>query len=222
MKERNEFRNLVREIVNSYEIKAKSVTSLIRQTVKKINNFRQEEVQIAEHLKETLAKKRSLRRKDFDTMIADIRDQQAKKEKEITHMVENFCEEEEETVAQLRKILSGENLCTLDDFQIIKKRMLRRPNGKERRLTLMLKNFHRDQEELTAAFRKLLEKGSQVKIKDFKAMIKAFHIEHQDEVSGVDEMLEEFERVKDEISTKWQKVLVTVNKGEYRAPLAEP
>jgi len=222
MKERNEFRNLVEEIVNSYEIKAKSVTSLIRQTVKKINNFRQEEVQIAEKLKETLAKKRSLRRKDFDTMIADIRDQQAKKEKEITHMVENFCEEEEETVAQLRGILSGESLCTLDDFQILKKRMLRRPNGKERRLTLMLKNFHRDQEELTAAFRKLLEKGSQVKIKDFKAMIKAFHIEHQDEVSEVDEMLEEFERVKDEISNKWQKVLVTVNKGEYRAPLAEP
>jgi len=40
------------------------------------------------------------------------------------------------------------------------------------------------------------------------------------EISGVDEMLEEFERVKDETSSQWQKVLVTVNKGEYRAPLA--
>ena len=217
-----ELRHIVEEVVSSYEIKVKTVTSLIKQVVNKIKKFHIEQNQLADRLKDILAKNRSLRRKDFDTIIADIQMQQAQREKEITQMVENLCNEEEETVAKLRGILSGKSPCTLENFNILKNKMLDRPKERERTFSRMLKNFHRDQEELAAALRKLLEKGTSVRIKDFKAMVKAFHIEHQEEVSGVDEILEEFERVKDEISSQWQKVIATGSKGDYRAPVAEP
>jgi len=218
MDERKEFYNIIEEIINSYELKVRPVTSLIRQVVQKIKIFHREQVQMAERLKDILAKNRSLRRKDFETMIADIRIQHDKREIEITHMIENFCKEEEKTVASLREILSGKNPCTLEDFKLLKKKMLDRPKERERRLSRMLKNFHRDQEELAAVLRKLLEKGPAVRVKDFKAMIRAFHIEHQDEISGIDEILEEFERVKDEIGSQWQKVIATVSKGGVTAP----
>lgn len=221
MKEGREFRNLIEEIINSYETKVITVTSLIEQVVQKIKHFHREQIRIANQLKDILAKNQSLRRKDFDTMIADIQIQQVLREKEVTHMVKNFCNEEEEMVAKLREVISGKNPCTLEDFNILKKRMLDRPKERERKLSRMLKNFHQEQEELAAALRKLLEKGSRVKIKDFKAMIKAFRLEHQDEVNGLDEILEEFERVKDKIGNQWQKVMDTMGKGEYRTPLAE-
>jgi ferritin len=100
--------------------------------------------------------------------------------------------------------------------------MLEHPKERERKLSRMLKNFHRDQKQLAAALRRLIEKGPAVRIKDFKAMIKAFHIEHHEEISGVDEILEEFERVKDEIGSQWRKVIAIESKGEYRAPLVKP
>jgi hypothetical protein len=39
------------------------------------------------------------------------------------------------------------------------------------------------------------------------------------ESSGVDEILEEFEKVKDEICQQWQKVIATVNKRGSAVPL---
>lgn len=222
MKEGQEFRNVIEEIINSYEAKVKTVTSLIKQVVQKVKIFHKEQIKMADRLKDILAKNQSLRRKDFDNMIADIQTQQAKREKEITHIVDNSCKEEEEMVARLKEILSGKSPCTLEDFKLLKKKMLDRPKERERKLSRMLKSFHREQEELAAVLRKLLEKGPAVRIKDFKAMIKAFHIEHHEQISGVDEILEEFERVKDEIGSQWHKVIATAGKGEYRAPLVKP
>jgi len=222
MKEGHDFRNIVEEIINSYEIKVKTVTSLIKQVVQKVKYFHREQIQMADRLKDLLAKNQSLRRKDFNSIIADIQIQQAQRESEIGHMVENFCKEEEEIVSKLKEIVSGNSLSTLEDFNNLKKRMLSQSKERERKLSRMLKNFHREQEELAAGLRKLLEKGPGVRIKDFKTMIRAFHIEHQEEISGVDEVLEEFERVKDEIDAQWQNVMATAGKGEYRAPFVKP
>jgi len=222
MQESSEFHNLIEEIVNSYEVKVKAVLYLIKQVVQKVKIFHKEQIKMSDKLKDILARNQSLRRKDFDTMIANIRIQQAQREKEITQMVENFYEEEKEMVARMREMLSGKTPCTLKEFEFLRKKMLEHPKERERQLSRMLKNFHRDQEQLAWALRKLIEKGPAVRIKDFKAMIKAFHIEHHDQISGVDEILEEFERVKDEIGSQWSNLIVIVSKrGEYRAPFAE-
>lgn len=214
-----ELQNIIEEMVNSYEIKVRTVTSLIRQVIQKVKRFYREQVRMADKLKGILAKNRSLRRKDFDTMMTGIRIQQAKREKEINQLIEDFCKDEEEAVAKLREILSGKSPCTLEDFNHLKKKMLERPKERERMLSKTLKNFHRDQEKLAAGLRKLLEKGPTVRIKDYKALIKAFHIEQMNESSGVDEILEEFEQVKDEICQQWQKVIATVNKRGSTVPL---
>jgi len=222
MEEGKQLYNVIEEIINSYEQKVNIVASLISKVVGKINNVHQEQMILADRLKDILAKNRNLRRKDFEDMMADIRIHQIQREKKVAHLLEIFCTEEKESVEQLRKILSSKDSSDLNSFNILKKKMLNRPKERERMLSRMLKNFHREQEDLVAVLRKLIEKGPDVRIKDFKAMIKAFQIEHQDEVRGIDEILEEFERVKDEICSKWQRVMATVSKGDYNVPLAEP
>jgi len=59
----------------------------------------------------------------------------------------------------------------------------------------MIKDFHRDQEEINTALRMLLEKGSSVKIKDFKAMLKAFRIERKNGRFKIDEIDDEWNMV---------------------------
>lgn len=206
----NGVRNIVEQIVNSYESKVKTVTSLMKEVHQRVKNYHIEQEQMTNRSRDILAKNECLRKKDFDTMIAGIRSQQEAREKEVSQMVEDFCKEEEETVAKLKEILTVKSASTLEDFKVLKERMLNRPKEREKRVSQMLKDFHRDQEELNTAFRMLLGKGSSVRIKDFKAMVKAFQIERRDENAEVDRVLEEFERVKDEISNQWQKVMVTV------------
>jgi len=122
-------------------------------------------------------------------------------------MVEDFCKEEEETAAKLKDILMVRSCSTLEDFRVLKEKMLNRPKERERRISRILKDFHRDQEEINAVLRMLLEKGPSVRIKDLRAMVKAFHIDRKDENTRIDRILEEFENVKDEISNQWQGVM---------------
>ncbi len=207
MEDTEQLRNIVEKIVGSYESKVKVVTSLMREVNQRIRNFHTEQEQMTDSLKHILAKNECLRKKDFDVMMTGIRSHQTAREKEVSRMVEDFCKEEEETAAQLKNILTTRSSSTLEDFKVLKEKMLNRPKERERRISQMLKDFHRDQEELNTALRMLLEKGPSVRIKDLRAMVKAFHIDRKDENTRIDRILEEFEKVKDEISNQWQGVM---------------
>ena len=206
----NGVHNIVKGIVDSYESKVRVVTSLMREVYQKIKNYHIEQEQSINRLKDILAKNEYLRKKDFDTLMAGIRNQQEAREKEITQMIGDFCEEEEKIASKLKEILSVRNSSSLEEFKILKEEMLGRPKERERRIAQILKDFHRDQEELDTALKMLLGKGSSVRIKDFKAMVKAFQIKSKDEKFEVDKILEESERIKDEINNQWQRVMVTV------------
>jgi len=210
MEDPEQLRAVVERIVGSYESKVKVVTSLMREVNQRIRSFHAEQEQMTDRLKAILAKKESLRMKDFDMMMAGIREHQETREQEVGRIVEDFCTEEEETAAKLKEILTAQSPSTLEDFRVLKEEVLNRPKERERRITRMLKDFHRDQEQLNTALRMLLEKGPSVRVKDFKAMVKAFQIDRSDETTRIDRVLEEFEKVKDEISSQWEGVMATV------------
>ncbi len=210
MEETEQLRDVVERIVGSYESKVKVVTSLMREVNERIRSFHAEQEQMTDRLKAILAKKESLRMKDFDVMMAGIREHQEAREQEVGRIVEDFCTEEEETAVELKEILTAQNSSTLEDFRVLKEKVLSRPKERERRISRMLKDFHRDQEELNTALRMLLEKGLSVRVRDFKAMVKAFQIDRSDENTRIDRILEEFEKVKDEVSSQWEGVMATV------------
>ncbi len=219
MEKIEKYREAIEDTINSYETKVKSVTSLIRQSREKIKNYYNEQNILTDKLKKVLAKNQNLRKKDFDSMMEKLGNLKCFREKEISQILEDFCREEEEMVAKLRQIIIGKSSSPLKDFKNLKEKILKRPMEREKEVSLMLKKFHNDHEEFTAALRKLLKKGDSVRIKDFKAMIRAFHIEHQEEAAGIDEILEEFEIVKDDISRQWQKVMATLTEYGSTASL---
>jgi len=210
MEDSKQFRSVVEGVVDSYESKVKTVISLMREVNQRIKSYHIEQEELVDRLRNILAKNECLRKKDFDTMMDGIRSHQEAREQETSRMVDDFCGEEEENVARLKEILATEKSSVIKDFEVLKEKMLNRPKERERRIGRILKDFHRDQEELNTALRMLLERGPSVRIKDLRAMVKAFHFDRTEENTRIDNMLEEFERVKDEISNQWQGVMATV------------
>ena len=212
MKDTAEFKELIEKIIDSYESKVKMVISLMRQVYQKIIKYQNDQDLMINKLRDILAKNEFLRKKDFDLMIAEINNDQKTREKNIGQTVEEFCKEEEKIVAKLKEILTLKSASVLEDFNIVKNRILNRSTeNRKKKISRMLKDFHRDQEEINTALRMLLEKGSSVKIRDFKAMLKAFRIERKNGRLKIDEILNEFEKVKDEIDDEWSMVMAKVN-----------
>ena len=211
MKDSVEFKRLIEKIFDSYESKVKMVTSLMRQVHQKIIKYQNEQDLMINRLRDILANNEFLRKKDFDLMIAEINNDKKTREREISQTVEEFCTEEEKIVAELKAILTLKSTSILEDFTIVKNKILSRSTeNREKRISRMLKDFHRDLEEINTALRMLLEKGSSVKIRDFKAMLKAFRIERKNGRLKIDEILNEFEKVKDEIDDEWSMVMANV------------
>lgn len=208
-----EMRVLTQNVIDSYEMRVKIVTALMRQTNELIKSFRLEQEDMASQLRERLAKNECLRKKDFEAMIESIQVQQREKEKEVDEMLKKIHQEEKEMVTELRAILVSDNETKMKNFKVIKENILTRQKEREREVSETLRDLHQEHEELSIALRKLLSKGESVKIKDFKAMVKTFQVQRRKGRNEVGQMLEEFRRVREEISAEWEKVISTTRGG---------
>lgn len=205
-----ELRSSVYGIIDSYEQKVNSVILLMKEVEKRIEDSYNEQVLVMGRLKSSLSRFQSVRKSDFDSLIKPIQDQQNGKKEEIHQILEDFRKEEEAAVDQLRSILTGDSSSNWEEFKILKNRLLGRPSEREARISRLLKDFHRDQEELNTVLRKMLERGTDVRYKDLKAAVKAFNIEHYEEGAKIDNILDDFYRIKDEINNQWHKVMSIV------------
>lgn len=116
-----EMRRVAEEIVSSYQSRISTVAMIIDNTHQLLDDFKIKRDEMSNHLKETLAKEESLRKKDFDNMIKDILSHQDEREKEVRDLLKTFFEEQKE-IAQVikRNLAEGEEKVRISDFKIIK------------------------------------------------------------------------------------------------------
>ncbi|MDA2929931.1 hypothetical protein MYX84_08305 [Acidobacteria bacterium AH-259-O06] len=168
-----------------------------------------------EKIRDTLAKSRNLRKRDFDQLMKPIVDLQNHRKEQIHKLLKDFCREEEENIFELKKILVGKNNSTMDDFYVLKEKILSRPKAREAELSELLKSFHQDQAELDAVLRRLLAKGTNIQVKDLKRAIRAFQADHYADAVVVDDILKEFSQIKQDIDHQWEAVVNTVGLRKY-------
>lgn len=214
-----DMRVLVQNIIDSYEMRVKTVGRLVKQANELLKSFHAEQEELASKLRDNLAKGECLRKKDFDLMMEGIRAQRKKREKEVAEVLERFQREEEEMIAELRKIITSGERTRLEEFKVLKENILARQREREESVREVLRNFHLEQEELGAGLKKLLSKNESVRIRDFKAMIKAIRVQQKERESEVGEMLEDFRRVREEVSAEWQRLASSM---ERRRGLTAP
>ena len=199
-------RDLANSIIDSYEMRVSTVSTLMNQAYNFLKSFQTELEDMIFRLRDNLAKAESLRKKDFDRMISDIIEGRRVNKEEARQGLKLFQEQEEEMITRLRKIILNGKGSSVEDINVIKDDISGRQKEREKSIIKALKCFQIEQEELMTALKNLLSKGEEVKLKDFRIMLKSLRAQQGDRDEDLIKMLDEFEVVRDKVQTQWQTV----------------
>ncbi len=169
--EKRDLKDLVEDIIAAHDTRVKIVGEIIGDTHQMMANFKTKREQMAIELQKLLARGESLRKKDFERMMADIIDTHAKREEEVREMLENFRNEEEMVAEKLRSLLKKGEEVRIRDF---KKMMIEIKQGQEKRIEAanesvtdqlqrmqeevhtMLDNFKTERQSVASAWHEML------------------------------------------------------------------
>lgn len=222
-----DMKNIVDDIISSYEIRIQSIGVIFDTTHQLLEGFhesfldtKEEREKLSAELRENLAKNESLRRKDFDNMQQGILSIQDERGKEVRSILKNYLNEHKEMAFALRENLSkvksalanGE-IERIKEFQVMIKETLVKQDVRKNEITAKLKEFQKQQQELAKGLKELLAKGRELRIKDLKIMLKEFQAQHKGRIAGqierrrdVRSTLDEFKKERLEARKNWQEM----------------
>jgi len=201
-----DLKSLANSIIDSYEMRVSTVSGLMDQAYHFLESFQLEVEEMSIRLRDNLAKGESLRKTDFDRMLGDVIECRQRTEQEAKQSLDRFQEEEKEMIDHLRKIVLGSSDSPLEDMGAIKDDISRRQKEREKDIIKALKRLQIEQEELKVALKNLLSKGDEVKVKDFRIMIKSLKAQRGDRDVELTKMLDDFDVVRTRVRDQWQSV----------------
>lgn len=234
-------KNIVEDIVSSYETRIESIESIFDTTHQLLADFqdsfldtRQEREKLNSELRESLAKNESLRKKDFNNMMQGILSIQDEREKEARSILRNYLNEHKEMAFALRENLSkGKDALAkgeaerIKEFQEMIKGILAKQEERKDEVTSKLKEFQKEQQEMAKRLKELLTKGSQLRIRDLKSMLKEFKAQHKERIARQEErreevcnMLGDFKKERVEAAKNWQAVQKKMARRRASSPEA--
>jgi hypothetical protein len=203
---REDLKELANSILDSYEMRVRTVNGLMEQAYCFLRGFQIELDEMMVQVRTNLSRSESLRKKDFDKMITHVVERLRRTEEEAEESFKSFRAEEEEIIDRLRNVILFGGGADFGDIKAIREDLLNRQKERERGIVRSLKSFQIEQEELRAALRNLLSKGERIKVKDLKTMLKILHAQQGERDSELARMLEDLEMVREKVQTQWQSV----------------
>jgi hypothetical protein len=145
---------------------------------------------------------------------------------ETRQKVVEFKEEQDELREKLKeKLAKGESL-RKKDFDLLIKDIIEKRKQRGQDVARMIEQFKTEEEEMAKGLRQLLDKGEEVRIKDFKQMLSKIRARQEERKPEVEEltkaasyikeevanMLGDFKKEREEAAAQWQKLAVTMKK----------
>ena len=162
---------LVQEIVVSYETQISMLGTVIDSTYEILQESEVALTEVHNQLRKTLADNASLRKKDYDSMIAEIESRQEEGRLEIKRLLNEFILAHRKAAAQLRELIADAKSTRVIDFRTAIAEIQAGQDEIHKRVISQLKTNQDKQEEIIAEVHGLLNNGSSVKVKDFKAVL---------------------------------------------------
>ncbi|MDD5597318.1 MAG: hypothetical protein PHV82_05205 [Victivallaceae bacterium] len=171
----DEMRRLTEEIISSYEERISSVGMIIDNTHRMLDEFRAQRNIMSVQLRNKLSRKETLRKKDFDAMMADILVSQEEREKEIRNTLHSYLEEQKSAAKVIRANLKkhaatdngdGENI--VGSFRSILAELQAQRQKRENEVRQLLNEFRSEHQATARALRELLSNGRAIRIHDLK------------------------------------------------------
>jgi hypothetical protein len=199
-----ELRALANSVIDSYEMRVRTVNGLMEQAYGLLRSFQMELEEMIDRLRDNLAKGESLRKKDFDRMMADFTERRLSHQLTAEDVLSRFQKEEMEMIDRLRKIIVSGGRSNLKDMEVIRDDILKRQKEREAGVIQALKRIQVEQEEVKAAIKRLLSKGDDVRIKDFKLMLKSLRVQQGAQDTQLGGMLEDLDLARSRVQSQWQ------------------
>ncbi len=168
-----EMGRLAREVIASYEARVSSVERIIEATHETLEAFRSQREAMRTQLRETLARAASLRRRDFDAMMQGILARQQEREEAVKGTMKRYLQEQKTLAASLREALARGEPQGVGSLKELLEGMTARREEREREVRALLADFRKEQEAQISALQGLLSNGGSVRVKEFKATLKA-------------------------------------------------
>jgi hypothetical protein len=202
-----ELKALAHSIIDSYEMRVRTVHGLMEQAYRLLKTFQTELEEMIIRLRDNLSRAESLRKADFDRMMGGLINRQRIQETQVEEILSCFEKEEMEMIDRLRKIIVSGGHSNLEDMNTIRDDILKRQKERETGLIQALKRIQVEQEELKAAIKCLLNKGEGVRIRDFKLMLKSLGIQQADRDNQLNRMLEDLDLARNKVQSQWHAVV---------------
>ena len=142
---------------------------------------------------------------------------------EGTHkMMDDFKEKRETMAKELQVILAKCESLRKKDFVRMMADIVSRQNEREKEVREMMDNFRKEEEMVAEKLKKLLQRGKEIRIKDFKRMMadirqeqdrkakavgESITVELQDMRGEVHAMLDNFKKERQSMATAWHEML---------------
>ena len=200
-------KELAVSIIDSYEMRVSTVTTLMTQANNLLKSFQIEMEDMITQLRDNLAKSESLRKKDFDIMMRTMVDRMREIEQEEQDRFIKFQMEESEMIGRFRRLVSGESLVVTEDMETLREDVHTRQKERERRIVNGLKQFQIAQEEFRSGVKILLLKGDGVRIKDLKQMLRTIKAHQYFREPEIIAILDSFDAVRNRVQNQWREVV---------------
>jgi len=202
----DDMKRVAEELVSSYQARISEVALIIDNTNQILEDFKSKRNEMANQLKETLARGESLRKKDFDTLMKEILAGQDRREKEVKSLLRTFFEEQREIAEFIRKSLTGGEKIRVEDFRKMLKGIQAKQKARENEVRTTLVEFQTEYKEMAGSLHSLLDKGEAVRIKDFKEVLLNIRRRQAERKKEVKTSLEECRKEQKDMASEWNKV----------------
>lgn len=203
----DELKALANSVIDFYEMRVRTVNGLMEQAYGFLKGFQLELEEMIDRLRDNLAKTESLRKSDFDRMMAAFTERRLSQQLKAEEVLSRFQKEETEMIDRLRKIVVSGGRSNLKDMELIRDDILKRQKEREAGVIQVLKRIQVEQEELKAAIKRLLSKGDDVRLKDFKLMLKSIRVHQRVLDTKLDGMIEDLDLARNRVQSQWQAVV---------------
>jgi len=202
----DELKALANSIIDSYEMRVRTVNGLMEQAYGFLRGFQMELEEMIDRLRDNLARKESLRKTDFDRMMADLTERRLSHQLSAEDVLSRFQREEMEMIDRLRQIIVTGGRSNFQDMEEIRDDILNRQKERETGVIHVLRRIQIEQEELRTGIKHLLNKGDAVRIRDFKRMIKSLTLQQGVQDTQLGGMIEDLDLARSRVQSQWQAV----------------
>ena len=175
-----ELKKMTENIVELYDNSISSVSCLINTIYETLDNSKHEDDEIREQLRESLAKKLTLRKKDFDTLYSElIADLSQKNKFELKLKINEFLKEHCNSVALLKKQIAADKKIRIEEFKNLFSRIQSRQQERENEVKNMINDFRKQHKKMINNLKDFLSEDRNMRIKDLKNLMNEFKLEKQ-------------------------------------------